>query len=71
MTEQVIQSKQKQPLHRDLKGVHVLMAEDNDLNAELATIILEDAGMTVTPVSYTHLFVISFSILSIYYFVKI
>ena len=46
LTEQVIQS--KQPLHRDLTGVHVLMAEDNDLNAELATIMLEDAGMTVT-----------------------
>ncbi len=26
-------------------------AEDNDLNAELATIILEDAGMTVTRAS--------------------
>ena len=29
----------------------VLMAEDNDLNAELATIMLEDAGMTVTRAS--------------------
>lgn len=48
LQEQVIQSEQKQPLHRDLTGVHVLMAEDNDLNAELATIMLEDAGMTVT-----------------------
>ena len=47
-SEQVIQSEQKQHLHRDLTGIHVLMAEDNDLNAELATIILEDAGMTVT-----------------------
>ena len=51
LTEQVIQSKQKQPPHRDLTGVHVLMAEDNDLNAELATIILEEAGMTVTRAS--------------------
>lgn len=51
LTEQVIQSEQKQPLHRDLTGVHVLMAEDNDLNAELATIMLEDAGMTVTRAS--------------------
>ena len=51
LTEQVIQSKQKQPPHRDLTGIHVLMAEDNDLNAELATIILEDAGMTVTRAS--------------------
>lgn len=47
LQEQVIQSEQKQHLNRDLTGIHVLMAEDNDLNAELATIILEDAGMTV------------------------
>ena len=51
MTEQVIQSEQKQHLYRDLTGIHVLMAEDNDLNAELATIMLEDAGMTVTRAS--------------------
>ena len=51
LTEQVIQSEQKQHLHRDLTGIHVLMAEDNDLNAELATIMLEDAGMTVTRAS--------------------
>ena len=51
LQEQVIQSEQKQHLNRDLTGIHVLMAEDNDLNAELATIILEDAGMTVTRAS--------------------
>ena len=51
LPEQVIQSEQKQHLHRDLTGIHVLMAEDNDLNAELATIILEDSGMTVTRAS--------------------
>ena len=51
LTEQVIESEQKRSLHRDLTGVHVLMAEDNDLNAELATIMLEDAGMTVTRAS--------------------
>ena len=51
LTEQVIESEQKRPLHRDFTGVHVLMAEDNDLNAELATIMLEDAGMTVTRAS--------------------
>lgn len=51
LPEQVIQSEQKQHLHRDLTGIHVLMAEDNDLNAELATIILVDAGMTVTRAS--------------------
>ena len=32
----------------DLKGIKVLLAEDNDLNAELATMLLEDLGMTVT-----------------------
>ncbi|MDO4501933.1 MAG: ATP-binding protein, partial [Coriobacteriia bacterium] len=31
-----------------LEGVRVLMAEDNDLNAEIATIQLEEAGMAVT-----------------------
>lgn len=51
LTEQVIQSEQKQALHRELTGIHVLMAEDNELNAELATIMLEDAGMTVTHAS--------------------
>ena len=51
LTEQVIQSEQEQHLHRDLTGIHVLMAEDNDLNAELATMILEDAGMIVTRAS--------------------
>ena len=51
LSEQVIQSEQKQHLHRDLTGIHVLMAEDNDLNAELATMILEDAGMIVTRAS--------------------
>ena len=34
--------------HNDLKGIKVLLAEDNDLNAELATMLLEDLGMTVT-----------------------
>lgn len=51
LTEQAIPSEQKQHLHRDLTGIHVLMAEDNDLNAELATIMLEDSGMTVTRAS--------------------
>lgn len=34
--------------YNDLKGIKVLLAEDNDLNAELAMILLEDLGMTVT-----------------------
>ena len=32
----------------ELKGLHVLLAEDNDLNAEVAGIQLEEAGMKVT-----------------------
>ena len=42
--------KKTKPLvqHNDLKGIKVLLAEDNDLNAELATMLLEDLGMTVT-----------------------
>ncbi|MDO4501934.1 MAG: transporter substrate-binding domain-containing protein [Coriobacteriia bacterium] len=39
------------PVHVDasgLAGVHVLLAEDNDLNAEIATIQLEEAGLKVT-----------------------
>ena len=51
LSEQVIQSEQKQHLHGDLTGIHVLMAEDNDLNAELATMMLEDSGTTVTRAS--------------------
>ena len=35
---------------KNLTGVKVLMAEDNDLNAELATAILEEASMKVTRV---------------------
>ena len=33
---------------RDLQGLHVLMAEDNDLNAEIAITLLEEKGMKVT-----------------------
>ena len=32
----------------NVKGVHVLLAEDNDLNAEIAIVQLEEAGMKVT-----------------------
>ena len=35
----------------DLTGVKVLLAEDNDLNAEIATIQLEELGMRVTRVA--------------------
>ena len=32
----------------DLHGLHVLLAEDNDLNAEIAVALLEEQGMIVT-----------------------
>ena len=48
LTEQGIHQKQEEPVHHDLTGVNVLVAEDNDLNAELTTVMLEDAGMAVT-----------------------
>ena len=44
-------SRQEQPHMREsLHGVRVLIAEDNDLNAEIAEIQLEEAGMKVTRV---------------------
>ena len=32
----------------DLNGIRILMAEDNDLNAEIAIVQMEECGMTVT-----------------------
>ena len=43
-----VEKTKKPAKHKSLKGVKVLLAEDNDLNAELATILLEDLGMIVT-----------------------
>ena len=41
--------KQDMPVHRtDLLGLNVLVAEDNDLNAEIAVVQLEELGMTAT-----------------------
>ena len=43
---------QTQPEHTleqaDIHGLRLLLAEDNDLNAEIATVLLEDQGATVT-----------------------
>lgn len=38
----------EQPKAVSLKGVPVLLAEDNDLNAEITTMVLEKEGMVVT-----------------------
>ena len=35
-------------IHADLVGKRVLMAEDNELNAEIATYMLEETGMVIT-----------------------
>ena len=43
------QPEQKQPLPAaDVRGLHLLMAEDNSLNAEIAVALLTDYGITVT-----------------------
>ena len=34
-------------LDADIKGLRILLAEDNDLNAEIAITILEDMGLIV------------------------
>lgn len=41
-------SAKQQPKAVSLKGVPVLLAEDNDLNAEITTMLLEKEGMVVT-----------------------
>ncbi|MCI5503785.1 MAG: ATP-binding protein [Eubacterium sp.] len=46
--ESKIQKREYNVGSNDLTGVKVLMAEDNDLNAEIATIQLEDLGIKVT-----------------------
>lgn len=49
LTDTDVTGKQYAPAEQiDLNGIKVLMAEDNDLNAEIATIQLEEYGMQVT-----------------------
>ena len=49
LTDEANVRKQDLPVVKaNLSGVKVLMAEDNDLNAEIATIQLEECGMQVT-----------------------
>ena len=45
-----VQTEEKEKLRKDmdLHGLHVLLAEDNDLNAEIAVALLEEKGMIVT-----------------------
>ena len=49
IAEQVqVEEKEKLRKDMDLHGLHVLLAEDNDLNAEIAIALLEEKGMMVT-----------------------
>ncbi|MCC2240465.1 transporter substrate-binding domain-containing protein [Fusicatenibacter sp. CLA-AA-H213] len=49
IAEQVLTEKEeKLRKDMDLHGLHVLLAEDNDLNAEIAVSLLEEQGMIVT-----------------------
>mgnify|MGYP004458400489 CR=1 FL=1 len=45
-----VQTEEKEKLRKDmdLHSLHVLLAEDNDLNAEIAIALLEEKGMIVT-----------------------
>ena len=45
-----VQAEEKEKLRKDidLHGLHVLLAEDNDLNAEIAVSLLEEQGMIIT-----------------------
>ena len=44
-----VQTEEKEKLRKDmdLHGLHVLLAEDNDLNAEIAIALLEEKGMII------------------------
>ena len=49
IAEQILTEKEeKLRKDMDLHGLHVLLAEDNDLNAEIAISLLEEQGMIVT-----------------------
>ena len=46
-----VQTEENEKLRKkdmDLHGLHVLLAEDNDLNAEIAIALLEEQGMIIT-----------------------
>ena len=49
IAEQVLtEKKEKSKKDMDLHGLHILLAEDNDLNAEIAVALLKEQGMLVT-----------------------
>ncbi len=42
---------QPAPEQADIRGLNLLLAEDNELNAEIAQVLLRDQGASVTPVA--------------------
>ena len=46
--ESDLKQKEKLTESADIHGFHLLLAEDNDLNAEIAQVLLEEAGASVT-----------------------
>ena len=48
ISQNVGEEKTEKTVQNNLKGKRVLLAEDNELNREIAVFILEDAGMSVT-----------------------
>ena len=46
--KETVQKNKAQTLKKDLTGLKVLMAEDNNLNAEIATVQLEEFGVVVS-----------------------
>ena len=46
LASEVVQEKDKKTKH-DYKGKHILLVEDNALNREIATSILEETGLTI------------------------
>ena len=43
--------KESMAIRANIRGMHLLLAEDNDLNAEIAQMLLEDAGAVIDRVS--------------------
>ena len=46
--ESKVQKQELRPVQTDLKGMRILMAEDNDLNAEIAMVQMAELGLHVT-----------------------
>ncbi len=47
-SEEALEDKMSEDLPKDIHGKHILLVEDNELNREIAEIILRDAGAKIT-----------------------